>query len=683
MARTAAEMDDCTVIDDRPIALRRKKRSSSVLADQVAQPKLEPTHIANSFPADSIKTPPKAKKKVRFSDPGPDGSGPLSSTGLTPAFSRTSFGSIMPLSTQIKQSRPRRLASLPNIRSTAAVTSPSPMLSPVSLSGEIQFIPWCDIMDDRSKRRLKRNHLSEVQNEYEAGKRPEKKSAIEYEQEIHGLKFELASLKKQQMRGEAEGATSALKGLNREKELESEIDRLKQEMNDDDPRTKPRHDTSPHVDPETPMLSVGDDEGIDPSESHFGPNVVLDAQAPTPAPPTYTDASTEASIQDSRDADMLRTARLNLEYLFPGEIALGLVPDGWKPLFDTVMQQMSSLRARTLIAEDAQSTTDMQVKNIRNQFNKTLEQLNRARHYSEKVGAKHKEENARAEKAEQNAQALQEDIKATSIRVQQLESSSDEKDRSLKKLQGALESYRTEVGKLETLIVDMDKNHAADIAKVRSEMDEAVADLECHVTAETAGRREAEAEVERNDQKIRELQVRVKELKNAVHEKQTTLRNIDTAFSKEKSARKRADHDNTQLNAQVNKLRHNVQTSDKRYEHADHMCGLLRNTLEEERRAAVRALAAVQEEVTHLSNNANGIQSAHIQDSKKRSAEVLEHQGLLTPTTGGRFRDGEEIEGMDGIEIHRGKKTQARKRPDSGIVILEEDEDEEMEMNDA
>ena len=537
-------------------------------------------------------------------------------------------------------------------------------------------MPFRQVLEERVKRRLRRNNLSEELNEIEA----EKKSISLCKHEIQTLKAELLIARKQQLHGEADGESSASRGVSRVQALEQELVQLKQEIQDQEVTMEIQPFENPVTEPPTPSSIIFvDDTAEDFAESNASANSVLKDQASNADPPQYSEASTQASVQHPREVETLRSARLSLEYLFPGEIALGLVPEDPKPLLDIMLERLQLLRTRTLIAEDESSTTKSQESNLRTQFNSVLEQLERARKYAEKVGTKHSNEKARADVAETKAETLEANVRDASTQLRILEKSNSEKDRSILKLQGALESYRTEVGKLELLITRVESEHNVAMKKLKSEMDEAVADLECHVTAETIGRREAEQQVEQRDRRIKELKVRETELMAAVNEKQQIIRDTEQAFAMERNNHERSV---STLNAQLNHLRHNVRNSDRRYEQADQLREVLTRKLEEEKRASLRAIAAVQEELAQCSRNADGIREAHVSDSKKRGVDVMEHKGLLTPTTGGgRFRDADEIEGLDGlVEVQRGKKRKSRKRPDSGIVILEEDEDGDEDM---
>ncbi|KAL9102383.1 MAG: hypothetical protein Q9163_002476 [Psora crenata] len=676
MARTSSEPVDVTVIDDRPIAVRRKRRSSTALVDPLHEPKVEHSHDAHTNPPEPAKTPSKPKKKVRISDPGPDiSSSSLSSTGLTPALCRTSFAPFQRPQTP-RLLNPSRRCSVPNLRATTR-SSPCLSSSPGPLSGEIQFKPLCAMLDDRVKRRLRRRHLSEEQNEIDAGMKSEK----QYQREIQDLKDKLALARKLQMHEEVEGGSSASRGLSRVQELENELIKLKEEMRDPTTSAEALARMETSNEPPTPSSIIFiDDTAEDFIDTNCDTKGVLKDRTPAAGCLQYNDVATQDTLIRPEEAEILKSARLSLEYLFPGEIALGLVPADAKALLDTMLERLQTLKTQTLIAADSLSRTQTQESNLRTQFDAILEQLERARKYAEKVGTKHAEEKSRADTAETNLKTLEASAQDASARIQELEDTASEKERSIRKLQDALGSYRIEVGKLELLISRMEKEHKAATAKLKSDMDEAVADLECHVTAETSGRRAAEAQVEQRDEKIRELRTREAELMNAVNEKQQIIRETEQAFHKERTGHER---EVGKLNVQIGQLSTNLGISNKRRQRAEQEGEILVQKLKEEKDAGLRAVAAVQAELKQCSRNAEGIRDAHVSDSKKRGADVMEHKGLLTPTTGGRFRDGDAIEGIEGfVEVHRGKKGKGGRRPDSGIVILEADEDEDLVMDD-
>ena len=652
MAHNTVRAEDLMDPDDRPVALGRKRRHSTTQAGRLHESKIEPADDSKVNPPGPDKTPAKPKKKkVRFSDPGPDISAPAaSSTGLTPALRRTSFTSFQPVRTPRLLARSSRPPSLPNLR---ASTLPSPNLSdgPGSFSGEIQFAPLCTLLDDRVKRQLRRRNLSEEQNEIEA----EKKSDRQCKCELHG---------------DVDGKSRASRNSNGEEELqEGKRDRSN--------TAEPAVPTQASFELPTPSSTIFvDDTAVDLVETDASTARTLRDQAPRAEVSNYKDVSTQDALPNPQEIEMLRSARLSLEYLFPGEVTLGLVSENPGPLIDTLLERLKTLKTQMLIAKDSLSTMQDQESNLRTQFNAVLEQLDRARKYAEKVSTDQTAQKARAESAENKIEAFEASLQHSSTRVQELDASTDEKDRSIQKLQEALESYRTEVGKLELLITRIEREHQTAMAKLKSEMDEAVADLECHVTAEIIGRRAAEAVVEQRDQQILELRSREKELMASINEKQQIIRNAERAFTEERSG---AEREVGTLNVRISQLSSDLFTSERARD-------VLVRRLDEENKASMRAIAAVQEELRQCSRNTQGIKDAHASESKKRGADVMEHKGLLTPTTGGRFRDADEIEGIEGfVEVNRGKgKGRMRKRPDSGIVMLEEDaDDEDLLMNDC
>ncbi|KAN0102265.1 hypothetical protein V8E51_012775 [Hyaloscypha variabilis] len=211
--------------DERPIAVRRKRRSSigpSIQSKSNPQSAVSRPHGISTPP----ETPKRSKKRVRFSDPGPKIIDTESaSSGLTPFIRRTSLSST-PTS--------KRRHSTPATLWNRADYDTSP------ISGTLQFAPLRQVLDGRVKRRLKRNRLSEEINTIEWDKR---KEARERRSEVERLRNELAAkdLEVQSMRDEQDIA-SQIEGESgvsiitnttlsaKVQELEQEIVQLKAEL---------------------------------------------------------------------------------------------------------------------------------------------------------------------------------------------------------------------------------------------------------------------------------------------------------------------------------------------------------------------------------------------------------------------------------------------------------------------
>lgn len=667
MATNTPQIEVVDITDDRPLAVRRKRRISTGLTDPIDVPKVEPSVEVEKSSREPPKTPTKPKKRVRFSDPGPEPSAPSSSTGLTPYLRRTFFTPRAqgPSTPQLLAAGTRRL-SFP-IQLSTSLPSPSLSPSPGPFSGEFQFAPLRQVLDDRLKRRLRRNNLSGEINDIDE----EKKSKTKLEQEIQSLKDELA-LAEQSHKEHSDGSDGEATSHEKIRELEQQLVELKTEMRGRSTTAEPAAGSDDLPDTaSSPMEIFVDNADEDFVVSNFDDNGALRDQTPVGVLQPVSEAATQVALPSPTQTETFRSARISLEYLFPGEIALGLVPEDPKPLLDVMLDRMRTLKAQAFMAEGSLKATEIQETNLRNQFNAVLAQLDRARVYAEDLSKRHSNEKTRADNAQARVNMLETSLQNTSSKATDLAREVDEKERSIEKLQDALESYRVEVRNLELLITRTEGEHSTAVSQLRSEMDEAVADLECHVAAETRGRHEAEQEVVERDARIKELKVREQELQTAVNEKQKVIRETEAVFAEERNGREREVGG---LNVTIGQLSTDLSESKAKVAAAEEKQQLLMRKLQEERDAGLRAVEAVQTELARCSENAEGVKIAHVNDVQRRGAEVTEHKGLLTPVSVTRFRD---VEGY--VEFRRGKK---EKRPDSGIGVLEEDEDEDMIMAD-
>ena len=669
MASHTPQHEVVDITDDRPLAVRRKRRTSTAPTDAADVPKAEPSVEAEGNPREPPKTPTKSKKRVRFSDPGPESSAPSPSTGLTPYLKRTSFRP-----QALGPSTPRLLAtgakrrSLP-VQLSMSLPSPSLTPSPVPFSGEFQFAPLRQVLDDRLKRRLRRNNLSVEINQIAE----EKKSKTKLEEEIKSLKEELASTQSssKEHSGELNGE---IPNAERIGELEQQLLELRRDMRERSTTAEPAPKSNDiQKAASSPMEIFVDDTDEDFVATDFDDNGALRDQTPVRILQPVSEVATQVELPSPMHTEIFRSARISLEYLFPGEIALGLVPEDPKPLLDVMLDRMRTLKAQAFMAEDSLKASETQESNLRNQFNAVLAQLDRARVYADDLSKRHSNEKSRADNAQARVNMLEASLQNTSSKATDLAKEADEKERSIEKLQNALESYRVEVGKLELLITKSEGEHNVAISQLRTEMDEAVADLECHVAAETRGRREAEQEVQERNVRIKELKVREQELQAAVYEKQKVIRETEAVFAEERNGRAREVGG---LNVTIGQLSTDLSESKAKVAAAEEKQHILMRNLQEERDAGLRAVEAVQADLARCIEKAEGVKIAHMNDVQRRGAEVTEHKGLLTPVSVTRFKD---VEGY--VEFRRGKRG---KRPDSGIGVLEEDvEDEDMIMADG
>ncbi|CAF9906087.1 MAG: hypothetical protein HETSPECPRED_006049 [Heterodermia speciosa] len=681
MAKTDVHHPESEVVDDRPLAVRRKRRltSSLVDGDDASSPQKSASSAATT--SASAKTPTKAKKKVRFSDPGPEpGAMASSSTGLTPAMKRTSVANDLPAPKtprSLGQGSGRR-RSLP-LDLSSALPSPSRTPPVTPFSGEVQFAPYRQMLDERLKRRIKRNGMSEEQNQIEAEK---SKPKAAWKQEMQELKKELAAAR--QLQQETKDTVKEENDSLRIQDLEHEIEDLRREMRERSMTVEPFAVDAATPGAESPVPAIyddnandsfvivdsGDNEALHHTNQPLNEREALKDTTHLHVTTTGTDAASQTSSGSSQaENDAFRNARLSLERLFPGEIPLNLTANDPQPLLSTMIERLQTLKTLVLISEDSLARTKTQESNLRSQFNAVLQQLNRARNYAEEAATKRDNEKDRADAAEAAGQVVQQELEKASGDIKALGTDVDEKERSIHKLQDALEGYRREIARLEVLITQMESDHNVAQTKLRHEMDEAVADLDCQVAAETVGRRAAEGESVERGERIKQLRHLEKELRGAMNDKQDIIRNLEREVTK---AKENQEKEVGGLNAKIGQMASDLEEAKGEMNklRADKKTLLFR--IEEERVAGMKAVEAIQAEMSRCVEKSEDVKTEHVNDMRNRGIEVGEHKGLLTPVTGGRYKD---VEGY--VEVQRGK---GKRKRDSGIHVVEEENEEEDEF---
>ncbi|KAI9885449.1 MAG: hypothetical protein M1823_002755 [Watsoniomyces obsoletus] len=587
--------------DDRPIAIRRKRRTlkpvtvggGTATETETTVPPAEKTTGAeavmesNHIPEETIShqqeqdpitpsTSPR-KKRVRFSAPAPGvllfppSSSSSSSTGLTPSLKRHR---LLSSPRRAHPKSPRR-ATLP-----ARLTSPrSPLRSP----RVIQFAPLRQIIDGRVKRRLRRNHLSEELNKIAKEKRLEKQlcetsvAALrdelkEKDRRVIELKKQIVALKRQSLEVplmnpgtnisfeswtgfgnegsfqdgvqtdsqqdeiatvleeplEAEGYEdvvgpakemgiveefSALEEslvesittvptvfeqnvtlfenqVSTDDHLKKQVEMLQeslQQATSELEKTRSTHDRlSSKLQSHLQDASIsGNETDMDTALNKVLTTLVLAQARAEDAEEALAILSSEVAAVgfDGRNAeemldairDQFRQARLELEYLQPGETVdnqklLGLLI-GW-------------VRKLTQNLRDGEEERETQHR-VRTSLQQRLEKA-----YDE---TKHAEDKAR-----------------------ELQLEVDEKERSIWNLQRALDGYRTEVKSLEDLVNHLEREHQETTAGLRNTMDEAVADLEEKLEMEMKNKEDVLLEAQDDKQLREELQKKVEQAQKVI-----------------------------------------------------------------------------------------------------------------------------------------------------------------------
>ena len=630
-----------------------------------------------------MKTPKKVKKKVRFSDPGPQTLSP-GSTGITPFVSRTSLlagmGRPAPSTPRLLARAPRRRASMPAESTSFQLGSSS---NPIEV---YQFTPLRQILTPRTQRQLKRNNISEEMNNIEA----EKRSVLKLQREVQTLKEALALTKQP---GEPSAADEAA-NAQRIRDLEEEIVELKQEQ-------------SSSVEADIDMTMINDADSVDllRSESGYGtasPSIIDEDHSMTipssPSPSMETAATTpaqhspkttcSAGVQTDITSQSLSTlysyaqsqtkhltrARLSLERLYPGETALGLSLTGdASPLLDQMLSRLSESQAQLGTCRASLAASQTQESNLGSKFNASLKQLDEARA-------------AHAKLLRDTQQTNSTQVFEANERITQLESEIKDYEKNHLSLTSALDKYRNDVRDLELLFHTLETEHAGAVSRLQAErdtavqqikeqMDEAVADLSCMVAAEMRGRHEAESECDSLGLKAEEAKNREHEVRGALNEKQNIVRELE--FKMENMQRS-WEKEVGGLNARVGQLCAEVETKKDELQIAEREVRRLVDCVQDEKDAGRRSLEGVMRGIDQCKSQAEGIGRDFAQGADKRGERVVTALGLLTPTVeGGRFRDvqvgSESVEGA--VEVARGKA--ARRKVDSVIGILLEDGGEE------
>lgn len=210
--RSMRQKSSAASTDSQSLDTRKRKTRSSNPDQPDSTLRLELQEHVERWP--SPRTPRESRKKVRFSDPGPQAQKPLngSSTGLTPAMMRTSFeepdSAYVELMNRTPSRRRRRQSTpIPRSRRSNDPLCPFDHASPERI---VQFTPLRQILDPRMRRRIQRAGLSDEMNHIER----EKRETFNYEKTLQALLNERNALQREletakQPEGGSEGTSSS------------------------------------------------------------------------------------------------------------------------------------------------------------------------------------------------------------------------------------------------------------------------------------------------------------------------------------------------------------------------------------------------------------------------------------------------------------------------------------------
>ncbi|KAI9834627.1 MAG: hypothetical protein M1826_000029 [Phylliscum demangeonii] len=588
---TAPAPSDNIQDDDRPIALHREKRSHqrtrSSHADSSSPGRrahVDGTERTENQRQFAVTITPR-KKRVRFSDPG----GPAaSSTGLTPALQRQRL-----LATPRSAKTPStRRQSLPADLAASATSASGPTT--------LQFAPLRQLIDCRSRRRLRRNHLSEEINAIEEEKKTEERMHRRSISDLRGevgeknrlldkLRMQLDEAKALYAVWEGQSSSENVAGLESARATSAgETSFLGRTLNASVSQASV-HSFAPTEmsNEEAELESVLGNEVLNTSITSAR-NDLSDGNEPNIAPPleptSRVSTGVQVSVEDPKHSllqgevqelkDALRNVVSELEstqsfhqrlfskirsHLQDMTTSFSDNPFEVDAALDTVLTSLVLAQSR---AEDAdirlsKITTEVgglgfdganaeeMLRTIKNHFWQArleLEYLqpgenvggfetagllsmllDRVRSLLQEIkDGKEEEDNQRRiadllrrEVSNEYARAKSADAKARETAAEL-----EERERSSRKLQDALEGYRKEVKSLEELVNRLEVEHHAALTHSHREMDEAVADLEGKLEAETKNK-------EASAQEAQSAMMLAERLQETIERAKTIIQSLD------------------------------------------------------------------------------------------------------------------------------------------------------------
>lgn len=710
---------------DTPIALRRTPRRS---ANGMSTTSTNASSIvAPSFVSSKTPSRTRTKKRVRFSDPGPEIShNSPCSTGLTPMVRRSSLG-VGPSPKRRRYSTPASLRAGDDADELSGTgTSPN----------EVHFLPLRQVLDNRVKRRIRRNGLSEEMNIIDEEKRNQ---AQKQRLEIERLKHEL-SQKDQEI--ERLRDTTMVLDTERIVELEEQVERLREELGNQpeaadltqldwtmaarDPfsdscmdedgfgdttmgdlmcstpsRARASFPTPPCTSPTMPTTPVPMRRHASSPLSHAGVQVyfpdpekkALEAelgslrleltklngalenhQDQTSRIGSKLGAAQPATSPDQQDLEQhldqvlqnlsdktaglaelnsslgslgfrgndaseivssisgaLRSARLELEYLTPGEITLPLSSHGAEVL-DLVLVRLRDLARR--VKEDEASIDEYHCLelSLRQQLGSRVEAMD----------------------------GLSRELKKSSSRLQEKDERIADLEIGTDRLKGAIEGYRRDITELENLVQRLEDEGQETRAKLRSELDS------------------EKQEVRRKDRGISELEAKVASVLSQTAELRIQLADVQARRVANNTALNKSHGTALALrDARVGELRGEIDSINASLRNAHETIRQLRvenlglkSDINDEKRKAKEAVDSMKAELERVLEMSEGILATPKKDEFSGRRRTRSSLGVSKTPGKSSLQVVSAPPGMLADSV-KGKK---RRRYDSGLGFLDEEE---------
>jgi DNA repair exonuclease SbcCD ATPase subunit len=406
--------------------------------------------------------------------------------------------------------------------------------------------------------------------------------------------------------------------------------------------------------------------------------------------------------------DQFRRARLDLEYLLPGEQAEGF--DNAK-LLDMLLARLKVLVARTKSQADNIDQYHEQELSLRKQLSARIDAAN----------------------------LLQKTISDANEEIKSLSSDLVDRDSSLKKLKTALEGYRSEVRNLESLITRLDSDHSTVVSSLTNDLQTAKSVATTSATAKSA----LQATNQEQSELIADLQARLdnalatlSSLQAELDAKTTELANklceLDNKDHQLETAKSDLACQSQNFASALAGLRADAAEREKEHGQAlalrDARVAELRDEVERVNvclRGAQKEISVLKNEVARLREDIGGVRARNEKmrgelrrvletgESPKRSRTMSEGpaasvfgEGIAPVRKGGLFdhsaarrsssvgllehetgaavvvapRDGDTLTLNSGSGSGSAKKSKKRRRYDSGLGFLEEEDEDNIAL---
>lgn len=317
-------------------------------------------------------------------------------------------------------------------------------------------------------------------------------------------------------------------------------------------------------------------------------------------------------------ATHFHTARLELERLIPGESVSGFENTAVLP---ELLRKLKHLSDRLKAKETEVNNSKDHHRNLKGNFEKAIIAAEKA--------------NETVKRLESALDAAVEESLHIRMRSQELERELEVKEQDVTSLSVALDKYRADIGRLETLINDMQGELNENAGQ---DTDTKIEELEARVASETTGRRAAEVSAIQRLARINELETELATSKRHASdlEGQLAVLQVDSSFSSQQRAQEIGA-----LNARISGLASALACANAEVEKLKITKVRLEERVRSEVERGAAAVETLQEQLVRSVVRGNEARKRYVNGAKVRIA----NWELESELEGGTSSDGIDIDG--------------------------------------